>query len=116
MGDHPKPQEAETEPAPAAGAEAEPDEESSRPASRLVGSLGTVEGLGAVWDGFRAGGVAHCPRDTSPLALAVDAAAASYRFVCVRCGVASPWFESGAAGLRLRTPPTTLAPGSLGDD
>lgn len=89
---------------------------SSRPSSGLVASLATLEGLGAVWDGFRAGGAVHCPRDSSPLALAVDSAAASYRFVCVRCGASSPWFESGAGGLRMRTPTPTLNPGSLGDD
>src|SRR5579864_4316557 len=82
-----------------------------------VGSLGTTDGLGKVWDGFRSGGPVFCPRDSWPLALAVDAAAATYRFVCVRCGSASPWFESGASGVRMRSPCPTLQPGSpLGDD
>lgn len=38
----------------------------------------------------------------SPLALSVDAAVGTYRFVCTACGLASTWFEAAPAGLRLR--------------
>ncbi len=65
--------------------------------------LGSVEELGSVWDRFRAGGVVACPRDGAPMALAVDAAAGAYRFVCTSCGTASPWFESGPNGLKIKT-------------
>jgi hypothetical protein len=64
--------------------------------------LGTVEDLKDAWDSFRAGAVVYCPSDAAPLALAVDGSAGAYRFVCTRCGVASPWFESGPNGMRLR--------------
>ncbi len=58
--------------------------------------------LAAVWASFCAGGVAHCSRDRGPMALCVDGAAATYRFVCVACGFASPWFESGPRGMKTR--------------
>jgi hypothetical protein len=58
--------------------------------------------LGSAWDEFRAGAVVDCPNDGAPLALAVDASAGVYRFVCTRCGTATPWFESTSQGLRLR--------------
>jgi len=57
----------------------------------------------SAWEAFR-DGVAPCPVDAGPLALAVDGTTNAYRFVCVRCGVASPWFEAGAGGLRVRAP------------
>jgi hypothetical protein len=55
-----------------------------------------------LWDQFRSGGVAHCPRDEAPLALAVDGASKSYRLVCTRCGHASLWFEVAANGIHVR--------------
>lgn len=64
--------------------------------------LSGAEDLRSVWDEFRAGGVVACPRDGAPLALAVDASAGAYRFVCTRCGTSSPWFESDARGIRIR--------------
>jgi hypothetical protein len=35
------------------------------------------------------------------MALAVDASAVAYRFVCTQCGAASAWFESNANGIRV---------------
>ena len=64
--------------------------------------LGTVAELAPVWDRFRDGDVVLCPKDQGPMALAVDAAAGAYRFVCTCCGNASPWFESGPGGMRIR--------------
>jgi hypothetical protein len=77
--------------------------------------LGSVERLGAVWDDFRAGGVVYCEKDAGPLALAVDAGANSYRFVCTSCGNASPWFESGPAGIRIRSTLSNFS-ATLGED
>ena len=68
------------------------------------------ETLTACWDRFRKGQPVVCARSGSPIALAVDASSASYRLVCTRCGVTSPWFESPPlTGLRIRTvaPPST---------
>jgi hypothetical protein len=56
-----------------------------------------------LWEQFKSGGVARCPRDEAPMALAVDGAAKSYRLVCTRCGNASVWFEIGGAGINLRS-------------
>lgn len=67
--------------------------------------------LSMTWDRFREGSPVHCGKDEAPLALEVDAAAGIYRFVCTRCGNASPWFESGQAGLRVRS--VTGAPQNL---
>jgi len=64
----------------------------------------SLEGLVEAWAAFRAGNPVPCPGDGAPLALAVDGAAGVYRFVCVRCGAASQWFDSGANGLRIRGP------------
>jgi hypothetical protein len=64
--------------------------------------LRTVEELGPVWDSFREGAPVSCPRDSGAMALAVDAAASAYRFVCTDCGNSSPWFESGPGGMRIR--------------
>ncbi len=52
-----------------------------------------------VWNRFRAGDCVRCMRDSAPLALAVDASAGLYRFVCTACSVASPWFESDPSGV-----------------
>lgn len=78
--------------------------------------LSSLDGLRPVWDRFRQGGIAPCPADGGPMALSVDGAAESYRFACVSCGHASPWFEAKMARLAfrghqdsepgLRTPPT----------
>jgi hypothetical protein len=65
-------------------------------------ALGSSDELGTVWNHFRSGGAVPCPIDRAPLALAVDASAGLYRFVCTQCGAASAWFESGPAGLRVR--------------
>jgi hypothetical protein len=56
----------------------------------------------ALWDKYRGGKLAQCPHDASPLALSVDSSSA-YRFVCTRCGTASPWFEAGVNGIHLRS-------------
>jgi hypothetical protein len=69
--------------------------------------LGTAEDLKEVWDRFRAGDVVYCPSDAAPLALAVDGSAGAYRFVCTQCGLASPWFESGPNGMRVRSHAST---------
>lgn len=66
------------------------------------GALNSADELALLWDRFRTGGAVACPGDGVPLALAVDASAGVYRFVCPRCGVASPWFESGPGGLVIR--------------
>jgi hypothetical protein len=59
--------------------------------------------LTIAWDSFRAGGVATCKRDGGPMALSVDGTALSYRFVCVGCGYALPWFTaSGDGKIRVR--------------
>jgi hypothetical protein len=63
-----------------------------------------------LWERFKSGDGAPCPRDGAPLALAVDAAAKSYRLVCTRCGVASPWFEASPNGIVMRGPAPTLVP------
>jgi hypothetical protein len=60
------------------------------------------ERLTKAWDQFRLGGCVPCPYEDATLALAVDASAGAYRFICTCCGVASPWFESDADGLRVR--------------
>ena len=61
------------------------------------------EELGPLWDVFRAGKPAICPRDGGAMAVGVDATAHAYRMICVQCGTASPWFESPATGVRVRT-------------
>jgi hypothetical protein len=79
--------------------------------------LGSADDIKAVWDRFRAGAVVECPVDAAPLALAVDGTMGVYRFVCTRCGLASPWFESGPGGLRVRSHPTpNLGHGGASDE
>jgi hypothetical protein len=74
-----------------------------------AGSAETVYGpiskdeLGPLWDVFRAGKPVVCPREGGAVAVAVDATAHAYRMVCVRCGCATPWFESPPSGIRIRT-------------
>jgi len=60
--------------------------------------LSSIARLKPVWERFRDGGVAPCPVDGAPMALAVDGSVDIYRFVCVRCGTYSPWFEAKLAG------------------
>lgn len=65
-------------------------------------SLTSSEEVKAVWDRFRSGAAAPCPTGNGLMALSVDAGAGAYRLVCTTCGAASPWFESGPGGVRLR--------------
>jgi hypothetical protein len=59
--------------------------------------------LARSWEIFRRGDVAPCKRDGGPMALSVDGASIAYRFVCVKCGFASPWFEASPTGtMRVR--------------
>jgi hypothetical protein len=69
----------------------------------------TMDETADLWQSFRDGGVARCPRDAGPLALSVDGTNA-YRLTCTRCGASSTWFEATTAGIRLRTipPPPAL--------
>ena len=69
--------------------------------------LGTVEAIQPLWDSFRTGGVAKCPRDGGPMALSVDGMGAAYRFVCVACGQASVWFEARITQVSIKG---TIAP------
>jgi hypothetical protein len=73
--------------------------------------LGTKEELKDVWERFRKGASVPCPSDGVAMALAVDAAAGAYRFVCSQCGVASAWFEAGPHGIVVRG---HSAPGASG--
>ena len=66
--------------------------------------------VGRLWDQFREGIQVICPRDSGPLALAVDGAAKAYRLVCTSCGMASPWLASSVAGITVRGPTPTLIP------
>jgi hypothetical protein len=66
--------------------------------------LATIAGLKPRWEAFRAGGVALCPRDAAPMALNVDGQTNVYRFVCVSCGNASPWFEAKLQRLAIKGP------------
>ena len=79
------------------------------------GQLNSAERLGVVWDDFRNGSIVHCEKDAGHLALAVDAGSNAYRFVCVSCGNASPWFESGPSGLRIRSTLSGFS-ATLGED
>jgi hypothetical protein len=78
--------------------------------------LGTVDEVGEVWARFRGGAMVHCPVDGGPLALAVDGAAGTYRFVCTSCGLASPWFEAGPLGMNVRWHLQPGAPGGVADE
>jgi hypothetical protein len=72
---------------------------SDRPSSSTLAAAPDIQVL---WDAFRQGAVVLCPADGAPLALSVDGSAGVYRFVCTRCGLASPWFESGSGGVHVR--------------
>jgi hypothetical protein len=90
--------------------------EGAKPEDETVPGLGSVDELTKVWDTFREGRAVVCRRDGFPLALAVDAAAGAYRFVCTQCGNSSPWFESGTNGMRIRTAVAAFAAGSTMSD
>jgi hypothetical protein len=68
-------------------------------------AAGPSDELRACWSRFRSGDPVPCPLDQAPLALAVDASAGAYRFVCTTCGASSAWFESGPSGIQLRAHP-----------
>ena len=72
------------------------------PAKPPKAPLSALDEVQLLWDVFRAGGVVSCPIDQAGLALSVDGAMGAYRFVCTRCGSASPWFESGPTGIHAR--------------
>jgi hypothetical protein len=76
--------------------------------------LSSAAGLRPVWEHFREGGVAICPVDGGPMALAVDGSVDAYRFVCVQCGHASPWFEAKLTHLTIRGAATTSVGASDG--
>ena len=71
------------------------------------------EDVAKLWEAFKSGSVAPCPRDQAPLALAVDGTSKSYRLVCTQCGNASAWFETIKTGIYVRGAEDTLAPGIL---
>ena len=74
------------------------------------------EDVGRLWEAFKSGSVAKCPRDEAPLALAVDAAAKSYRLVCTKCGSASLWFETVPTGIQARSADDALAGPGVSDE
>jgi hypothetical protein len=78
-----------------------PMADTDRPPDGAPEPLASASVLQAAWERFRAGDAVACPVDGAPLALAVDASAAIYRFVCTHCGTASEWFESGLTGVRM---------------
>jgi hypothetical protein len=86
------------------------------PPSILPVPLGTKEELKDVWDHYRRGAQVPCPADAVAMALAVDAAAGAYRFVCTQCGVSSAWFESGPQGILVRGHSAPGASGAAPDD
>jgi hypothetical protein len=74
----------------------------------------STDELIALWDRFRSGGPAICPREGGAVAVAVDATAHAYRMICVRCGAASAWFESLHSGVRERTGTSSMPAGRPG--
>jgi hypothetical protein len=78
------------------------DDQAGRPDAAAGKPLSTEE-LAPRWDDFRQGKPVTCPRDGGSMALAVDATAHAYRMICVRCGAASPWFESQTTGIHVRS-------------
>jgi hypothetical protein len=87
----------------------------AKPPAAPAVPLGTVDEVKEIWDRFRSGASVPCPVDGVAMALAVDGSIGVYRFVCTRCGLASPWFESGPAGLHLRGHGPHPRPGSPDD-
>ena len=72
------------------------------------------EELGPLWDVFRKGKPVPCPRDGGSIAVAVDATSHAYRLICVRCGAATPWFESPPTGVvRVRTGTSSIPAASV---
>lgn len=68
----------------------------------------TDEVVRELWKAFRGGKDVPCPSDGNAMAVAVDGAVGCYRFVCVTCGTATPWFEAKGGEIRVRghsTPP-----------
>jgi len=88
-----------------------PDDSGQPPAQRAMSDADVAK----LWDQFKSGGVARCPRDEAPLALAVDGASKSYRLVCTRCGNASLWFDIAPTGIHVRSGDESQNPG-LSDD
>ena len=73
--------------------------------------------VGALWERYRSGESVACPRDGGNLALSIDGAAQIYRFVCNRCGTASPWFGMTRIGLVVQERMATMPPpGATEDD
>jgi hypothetical protein len=82
-----------------------PDAKPPETAEGVAAPLSSHADVSAAWDVFRAGGVAPCPVDGAPLALQVDGTSLVYRFVCVKCGASSTWFEASFGGkLKMRGP------------
>jgi hypothetical protein len=73
----------------------------------------SLDELGPLWDTFRAGKPVVCPREGGAVAVGVDATAHAYRLVCVRCGAATPWFESPPTGVRVRTGTSSMPAAKL---
>lgn len=55
-----------------------------------------------LWQTFKSGKVARCPRDGNALALSVDGSSKAYRLVCTRCGIPSRWFSASPTGMTMR--------------
>jgi mono/diheme cytochrome c family protein len=77
-------------------------DDAEKPPDGAPDPLASPSVLQAAWDRFRSGDAVACPVDGAPLALAVDASAVIYRFVCTQCGTSSDWFESGLTGMRVQ--------------
>jgi len=77
-------------------------DDSAKPSDEPRAPFENVAFLESAWGRFRSGEAVPCPRDEATFALSVDGAVGAYRFVCTRCGLASPWFESGSGGVRVR--------------
>jgi hypothetical protein len=76
--------------------------DAAKPPEGTPAPLSTADDVKESWDRFRSGAMVSCPSDAGPMALSVDAAIGVYRLVCTNCGLATPWFESGPGGVRLR--------------
>jgi len=56
----------------------------------------------SLWETFRSGRVALCPRDGEAMALSVDGASKCYRLVCTHCGIPSRWFSATPTSMTMR--------------
>jgi len=56
----------------------------------------------SLWETFKSGKVAKCPRDAEAMALSVDGASKCYRLVCTKCGIPSRWFSASPNGVTMR--------------